>query len=1322
MSDGRESVTDDLLSGGLDLLGDPVLVFDEQGSVIGANERARELSGDIGNGTVRFENGEQATISAVATDGAAAKSTVMVTLGTPDDEVRPGEKTPSDDERRSDLEGQSDDENQSFEFRLSPLPDEEPGSVIGVGRELDRDGECGGSQEDGTLATRERALRRAYDVIADADRSLDAKIHDMLRVVRETIGTDFATLSRVEGEEYIIEAVDGPPGVPLEGPGGQLIEEGDSIPLSFTNCERVVETTETLVLEDVENDAPDLATRPVNAEMGISCYLGAPVFVEGETYGTFCFYDMDARSERFSEWEVTFVELLGNWVSYELERERLMDQIRREERERYETLVEQSTDGVVVVQDGEYAFVNDRFLDLTGQDRETLLGTPFEAVFTPEYRDLVTERYEQRIAGAEPPNQYDVEIETAMGTTRTLELAVSRIERDGRPATMATFRDVTERKRREQSVRALEQASQKMQSTQSRERIGEIATDAARDALGLPLSICWFYDGDAEQLSPVVATDPVHDHGYFEPITPDQYEFEVFRDGGVTDYTPSETGYEGLETGVLLPLGEHGLLAAGQPDPTDHDNVILDVARTLAEHTRIALDRIERTQELERTRARFLALTENTSYGVVTIGTKSTVRYASAGIEDVFGYTPAELEGKSLLEIMPERFHDVHENAVARYLRDGTKQLDWSWIELPGVHRDGHEVPLGISFGEATVDGEQRFSAVIRDITEQRERERELREERAFTESVFAALPDVFYAFDEHGQFLRWNDRFKEVTGYSDEEIEAMQPTEFIAPEDREQVVSAIAEVFEHDTAVTVEATFETSEGDRIPYEFTGAKLVDEAGERLGLVGIGRDISDRKERQRRFEAVFDNTYQFTGLMEPDGTLIEANETALEFGDLDREDVVGERVWDAFWFSHSEDLRSQVRAAVELAADGEFVREEVAVQGSDREAIIDFSVRPVTDDDGDVTLLIPEGRDITELKEREEELRRERDHVRRTEELADVGGWEIDLDTETMRWTTGTRQLHEVSDSFEPTLERAMEFVHTDDRDEAIGAIEDCREAGDPFNIEVRIVTAKGRTRWVRVEGERVTENGVEKLRGVMGDVTERKEREQRLMVLNRVLRHNLRNKLSVVSGYAEALEATLDVMESGGEISIERAKTHTRKIKASATDLVDLGEKARQFERAIEGTDITGTVEVRPVLTELAASHREQHSEAEITVEAADLAVRGNAEFLKLAVGELIDNAITHSERPDPTVSIAVSAVSSEQVEITVADNGPGILEMERKTLTEGEETSLLHGSGVGLWTVNWLVTRIGGHVSIDDNEPQGTVVTLTVPAGEHQE
>lgn len=134
----------------------------------------------------------------------------------------------------------------------------------------------------------------------------------------------------------------------------------------------------------------------------------------------------------------------------------------------------------------------------------------------------------------------------------------------------------------------------------------------------------------------------------------------------------------------------------------------------LATQVRQAIEKAEAERELAATRARFRALTENTSVAVVSIDDSSTIRYANDGVEDVFGYAPEELVGESLLELVPERLHEDHLDGIARYLDRGERQLDWEWVELPGSHRRGHEIPLGITFGEATIEGEPLFTGVIR--------------------------------------------------------------------------------------------------------------------------------------------------------------------------------------------------------------------------------------------------------------------------------------------------------------------------------------------------------------------------------------------------------------------------------------------------------------------------------------------------------------------------------------------------------------------------------------------------------------------------------
>ncbi|WP_375503210.1 PAS domain-containing protein [uncultured Nostoc sp.] len=123
-----------------------------------------------------------------------------------------------------------------------------------------------------------------------------------------------------------------------------------------------------------------------------------------------------------------------------------------------------------------------------------------------------------------------------------------------------------------------------------------------------------------------------------------------------------------------------------------------------------------------------------------------------------------------------------------------------------------------------------------------------------------------------------------------------------------------------------------------------------------------------QESDRRFQAIFNNTFQFTGLLTPDGILLEANQTALSFGGLKLEDVINRPFWEAHWWTISPQIQEKLKQAIARAAQGEFVRYEVDVLGANnRVATIDFSLRPLQNEMGQVVLLIPEGRDITERK-------------------------------------------------------------------------------------------------------------------------------------------------------------------------------------------------------------------------------------------------------------------------------------------------------------------------------------------------------------------
>lgn len=223
--------------------------------------------------------------------------------------------------------------------------------------------------------------------------------------------------------------------------------------------------------------------------------------------------------------------------------------------------------------------------------------------------------------------------------------------------------------------------------------------------------------------------------------------------------------------------------------------------------------------------------------------------------------------------------------------------------------------------------------------------------------------------------------------------------------------------------------------------------------------------------------------------------------------------------------------------------------------------------------------------------------------------------------------------------------------------------------------------------------------------GVVRDITERKRREQRLSVLNRVLRHNLRNDLNVIMGQADWLARNCD------DAATEKAET----IQETATRLTALGEKARTIESTLQ-QDVSHrvSVDIVSVIERRCAAFRAEYPAASITVDAPDSQPVIAGETVDSVVDNLVENAIEHAETA-PEVTVSVTA-GDGWVTVRVADNGPGIPETEREVLDSDEETQLLHGTGMGLWVVSWLVDSYGGELSFETS-PDGSTVAVRLRA-----
>ena len=211
------------------------------------------------------------------------------------------------------------------------------------------------------------------------------------------------------------------------------------------------------------------------------------------------------------------------------------------------------------------------------------------------------------------------------------------------------------------------------------------------------------------------------------------------------------------------------------------------------------------------------------------------------------------------------------------------------------------------------------------------------------------------------------------------------------------------------------------------------------------------------------------------------------------------------------------------------------------------------------------------------------------------------------------------------------------------------------------------------------------------------DVTDRELREQRLAVLNRVLRHNLRNQVDIVKGHAE----TLDTGDPDSVASILEA----------ADSIGALGRKAQRIDQYISQETPTETVNLADTIEAALGKAGVDETDISITVDVSPSStVVANRPALLSAVESTINNSVTYAES---RVSITVECRPDDCV-ITVADDGPGIPEWELDSLEAGTESPLEHSTGLGLWQLKWAVMALNGQLSFDTNG--GTTVEILIP------
>ncbi len=467
----------------------------------------------------------------------------------------------------------------------------------------------------------------------------------------------------------------------------------------------------------------------------------------------------------------------------------------------------------------------------------------------------------------------------------------------------------------------------------------------------------------------------------------------------------------------------------------------------------------------------------------------------------------------------------------------------------------------------------------------------------------------------------------------------------------------------------------------------------------LRLRAQSLELRAKQERLRLFRRAAEAAGNAIYITNTDGVIQYVNPAFEEITGYSRGEVLGETPG---LLNSGEMPEGFYETVWETVSAGEVWEGEVVDRRRDGEEYIAYqTVAPIADD-GDLNAFVTVQTDITERTEMRRELERHRDIVERLDDpimLQDREG-NFELLNEAVADYAGVPK-ERLRDEDEFLFMDEETAARIDRRKQEVLETEEPADYGVRPTFELEDDSAAFSTsRYPYYD----TDDTLAGTIAICRNVTDLEERTRQLQVIDTVLRHNLRNSLTVIGLLAEQLRS-----QTEGELA-----TTADRIVQNARDLRETGEKSRAITDVLANEPTGKPVDIAKVVRSVADTVTAEYPDVELSVETPERAVAGVTPKIDEAIRELTKNALVHNDSDQPAVELRVDI--DDEVTVSVADNGPGMAEMDRDVLERGAAVEdLYHGSGLGLWLVYWVVERSGGSVTVSDTD-RGTKVTVSLP------
>jgi PAS domain S-box-containing protein len=714
-----------------------------------------------------------------------------------------------------------------------------------------------------------------------------------------------------------------------------------------------------------------------------------------------------------------------------------------------------------------------------------------------------------------------------------------------------------------------------------------------------------------------------------------------------------------------------------------------------------------------------------------------------------------EVIGRHLELLFPE---DERRREALAHVTQASAGERWQVVEIPILRADG-EVRT-VLWNSATVfaaDGETPVATIAQgqDVTERIAAEQALRESEDTFKYIFDYSPLGKSITLPTGE-IHVNRAFCQMLGYAQAELEQARWQDITHSDDvaltqkfLDPVLSGLS-----DKARFVKR-YRHKDGSIVWADVATSLRRDDAGQPLFFVTAVNDITEQRLAQdslrsseERYRELVDHMTSGVVVYEPtagedDFIMREFNIAAQEIEQLDRDEVVGRPVTDAFPGVEEFGLLAVLRRVARTGEPEEFPTAFYQDRrlASWRENHI---YRLPT---GEVVAVYE---DVTERVRAEREAAHAKELMERAEEIGHAGGWEYDVAAERVTWTDEVYRIHGLGPDYDPNdAGRDIDFYSPEDSTLVAEAFRKAVEEGEAYDLEAELDRADGFRIWVRTIGRPVVEDGaVVRVLGNIMDISERMRAEAEVLRLNAELEqrvadrtaqleavnkeleafaysvsHDLRAPLRHISGYASILATdAAGVLDDDGRHCLDTISESVREMGVLIDDLL-------QFSRIGRAEMAIGPVDMERVLAEALRPIREEAVDRTIEWSIGPLPpVTGDPALLRQVWANLLGNAVKYSRDRDPArIDVGASDgdhrsaddAATEDV-FFVRDNGVGF-DMQYAHKLFGvfqrlHSSAQFEGTGIGLANVERIVTRHGGRVWAEAEPDKGATFYFALP------